>query len=694
MVKTDNIICENKGCTGGFFVEEERKMKTIHSLKFRIPAGIIAILIIACIGIFLTSVSYLKSMITESNIDTMKKIVELSRDSVEASYYAKIEKLRAVVNTPEIASKELSLESKMNYLIENNLLGDAKRIDIIDKDGNGYDSNGDEFDGAGEYAYEIIIAGNEYNITGPYPSTIDGSLCMKYTLPIKNNGELIGVISLVEDGESINEFVENISFGKSGYAMIVDSDGYLVVGKDQELIENEVILFDEELENDEKYADISRLAKDMRDGKKTEGIYNISGVDSYVRYENIELTGSNIALIVDKDDFLSNIKSLSIMLTIIILISLIVVTGLITYIILNMCKRLSTLNLTVENFAKGDFSIEIPEKLLNSKDEIANIFNSINYSKTSLKNAILSIKENSNTINNEIEGLLDTYKNINTGNKVIATRVGELAEGNVVQSNYLMETGNVLMNFNDKWGKITSEINNVYSLSQDINDRAISSSKDMNKINVSVESFYKLFEKFIDSINKLNSQIMSIKEVTSAINEVSEQTSLLALNAAIEASRAGEAGRGFAVVADEITQLANETKVSSGKIDNMIGLVLSESNVISNSTSEIVSQLKEQGSIIVNSTKSFEDIISLIDNIIPKINNISSVSYDIEKDKDIILSKIESSTGISEEISANSQEMSKATEELSKASDSISNTISEISSVTHELEEVIKYFSI
>lgn len=675
-------------------MEEERKMKTIHSLKFRIPAGIIAILIIAFISIFLTSVSYLKSMITESNIDTMKKIVELSRDSVEASYYAKIEKLRAVVNTPEIASKELSLESKMNYLIENNLLGDAKRIDIIDKDGNGYDSNGDEFDGAGEYAYEIIIAGNEYNITGPYPSTIDGSLCMKYTLPIKNNGELIGVISLVEDGESINEFVENISFGKSGYAMIVDSDGYLVVGKDQELIENEVILFDEELENDEKYADISRLAKDMRDGKKTEGIYNISGVDSYVRYENIELTGSNIALIVDKDDFLSNIKSLSIMLTIIILISLIVVTGLITYIIVNMCKRLSTLNLTVENFAKGDFSIEIPEKLLNSKDEIANIFNSINYSKTSLKNAILSIKENSNTINNEIEGLLDTYKNINTGNKVIATRVGELAEGNVVQSNYLMETCNVLMNFNDKWGKITSEINNVYSLSQDINDRAISSSKDMNKINVSVESFYKLFEKFIDSINKLNSQIMSIKEVTSAINEVSEQTSLLALNAAIEASRAGEAGRGFAVVADEITQLANETKVSSGKIDNMIGLVLSESNVISNSTSEIVSQLKEQGSIIVNSTKSFEDIISLIDNIIPKINNISSVSYDIEKDKDIILSKIESSTGISEEISANSQEMSKATEELSKASDSISNTISEISSVTHELEEVIKYFSI
>ena len=63
-------------------MEEERKMKTIHSLKFRIPAGIIAILIIAFISIFLTSVSYLKSMITESNIDTMEKIVGFLRNII------------------------------------------------------------------------------------------------------------------------------------------------------------------------------------------------------------------------------------------------------------------------------------------------------------------------------------------------------------------------------------------------------------------------------------------------------------------------------------------------------------------------------------------------------------------------------------------------------------------------------------
>jgi methyl-accepting chemotaxis protein len=49
---------------------------------------------------------------------------------------------------------------------------------------------------------------------------------------------------------------------------------------------------------------------------------------------------------------------------------------------------------------------------------------------------------------------------------------------------------------------------------------------------------------------------------------------MLALNAAIEAARAGESGKGFAVVADEIRKLAENSKNTVGKIQQVVKEVM------------------------------------------------------------------------------------------------------------------------
>ena len=67
-----------------------------------------------------------------------------------------------------------------------------------------------------------------------------------------------------------------------------------------------------------------------------------------------------------------------------------------------------------------------------------------------------------------------------------------------------------------------------------------------------------------------------INELTNDILGISNQTNLLALNASIEAARAGEAGRGFAVVADEIRQLAERSKSTANRIQE-ISLLVTES---------------------------------------------------------------------------------------------------------------------
>jgi Methyl-accepting chemotaxis protein (MCP) signalling domain/Cache domain len=79
-----------------------------------------------------------------------------------------------------------------------------------------------------------------------------------------------------------------------------------------------------------------------------------------------------------------------------------------------------------------------------------------------------------------------------------------------------------------------------------------------------------------DRVDEIALQIVNLGEQTGQITTVSDlvsdlakQTNMLALKAAVEAARAGEQGKGFGVVAGEIRKLADESKKSAQKINNL-----------------------------------------------------------------------------------------------------------------------------
>ncbi|MFS0824829.1 methyl-accepting chemotaxis protein [Pseudomonas phoenicis] len=110
----------------------------------------------------------------------------------------------------------------------------------------------------------------------------------------------------------------------------------------------------------------------------------------------------------------------------------------------------------------------------------------------------------------------------------------------------------------------------------------------------SVDRLSQEIEQSAQSIQQLERDSNAIQSILGTIRSIAEQTNLLALNAAIEAARAGEQGRGFAVVADEVRALAKRTADSTAEIDGLLGNLASR-------TAEVAGQMHASLEVSVQS---------------------------------------------------------------------------------------------
>lgn len=116
-----------------------------------------------------------------------------------------------------------------------------------------------------------------------------------------------------------------------------------------------------------------------------------------------------------------------------------------------------------------------------------------------------------------------------------------------------------------------------------------------------------------DSASRILANVTEVETFAKEIQKISNNTNMLSLNASIEAARSGEMGRGFAVVAQEMNKLANNIKVSSSKILDIINSFVKDIEEMQKSLDvqkesqekqlEQTEKLKEEVELIENTTK-------------------------------------------------------------------------------------------
>ncbi|WP_445249231.1 methyl-accepting chemotaxis protein [Microcoleus sp. OTE_8_concoct_300] len=120
-------------------------------------------------------------------------------------------------------------------------------------------------------------------------------------------------------------------------------------------------------------------------------------------------------------------------------------------------------------------------------------------------------------------------------------------------------------------------------------------------------------------ILRLSEQTNQIGNISTAVTDIANQTNMLALNASVEAVRAGENAQGFTVIATEIRKLADQSKKSAEKINN---LVFDIKNAIESTvmvTKEGTKTVEEGTKISQETAAAFSEVAKAVNNVV--LNN-------------------------------------------------------------------------
>lgn len=518
-----------------------------------------------------------------------------------------------------------------------------------------------------------------------YISASVGKQVVAISTPITDNdgkitGVWIGALSL----DALSDIARKLTFGKTGYAYLVDKNGVLIAHPDEQIFGEKKELV--------KVSDCPVVERVLK-GEKGNGVfYNpLTKQEVLATYSPIEGTSWYIIVEQDVNEAFNAVKQIQMIMVGLGLALVCLFSVIVFFITRKITKPILSVTEAVKKAADGDLTAQCP---VLTQDEIGQLAQAANVMTNNLRNLVKDVQLNVQQVAVSSEQLTASASQAAQASNQVAGSVTEVASGAEKLLQIVEDVSQTVEQMSDNLRKVAEEVNEVACGTA---KSAESAQLGVKSAQIAISQMKQLEDTVSASsqvVGKLGNRSIEIGQIVDTISGIAGQTNLLALNAAIEAARAGEQGRGFAVVAEEVRKLAEQSQEAAKQIAHLIGEIQSETALAVAAMDEGTNQVKQGTSAVSTTGAAFEEIAGIDEKTAEMVSDILGEIQNLANGSQQIVAAIKKVEELNKVTAGETQTVSAATEEQSASMEEIASSSQSLAQMAGKLQDHVNKFKI